>query len=102
MRLLAALSASFRFLHSAVPPERPGFAPWDEGRIIPGLGLGERSPDRDSSAETARSPKVPGEPDVHMPWSTTPADLSVLPFGRLDVAFHASDGVGSAVRRFRG
>jgi hypothetical protein len=62
LRLLAVPPASLRFLRSAVPPERPEFAPWDEGRIIPGLGLGKRSPDRDSSAETARSPQVPGEP----------------------------------------
>ena len=61
-RLLAALPASLRFLRSAVPPKRPGFAPWDEGRLILGLGFGQRSPDRDSSVETARSPKVPGEP----------------------------------------
>jgi hypothetical protein len=32
-----------------------------------------------------------------MPWSGTPADLSVLPFGRLDIAFHAGYGVGSAM-----
>lgn len=95
MRLLAAPPASLRFLRSAVPSERPNFAPWGKGRFAPGLGFDQRSPDRILSMETARSPRFLGNPEVRMPRSTTPVDLGVLPFGHLDVAFRGADSVGS-------
>lgn len=73
LRRLAVLPAALRFLRLAVPPKRPGFAPWSEGRIAPGLGFGERSPDRISSVETSRPPKGSWEnPYTHMPCSQTP------------------------------
>src|SRR5436190_14644233 len=69
LRHLAALPAALRFLRLAVPPEHPGFAPWSEGCVAPGLGLGQRFPVRFSSVETSRTPKVPGR----APLCTCPA-----------------------------
>jgi len=98
MRLLAALLASLRFLRSAIPPKRPRFAPWSEGRIAPGLGFGQRSPDRESSAETARSPKVPGGTPCARALFSDPggasaschSDASVLPSACLTASAPAS------------
>ena len=60
LRRLAALPAALGFLRLAVPSEHPDFAPWSAGCAAPGLGFGQRSPDRESSMEASRTPKVPG------------------------------------------